>query len=573
VLYLLPEVLEAVAHGERVFVCEGEKDVEAVRAAGGVATCNPGGARKWRKEYTESLVGATVTVVADDDEPGRYHATQVLAALQARGVAARVVLPASGKDAADHLSTGCGLDEFVPLEDVVESPEDPTRAEKTVHVDPVDGVQLLGDLAAVVRRYLVLDEHDAVALGLWVVHTHAIDAVDITPYIAITSAEKRSGKTKLLELLRHLTRRPWFTGRATASVLVRKIDAEHPTLLFDEGDATFARGNELGETLRGIFNSGFRRDGTTSMSVPAGPNGWRPQDFSTFGPKAIAGIGLLPETVMDRAIRIELRRKLPDEQVERLRARYIDDVCRPLRDAAAAWAAQNLEALTGAEPALPEEIDDRAQDIWEPLLAIAELVGGEWPQLAREAAIELSRVREDDELSIGVRLLRDFRRVFAANDPADKLPSSTVIQELAQFDDAPWGNWYGRTINAQAISKILKPFGIKTQEIWFDGEKHRGWTAAKFADAWARYLSDSAVGPVGAVGAEAGGDPPTGPTAPTALPGNAHAHLSDEDVSWTVLQLFPTDEASLPPMHTQRRLLREYQANGGEIPRRPEEST
>jgi hypothetical protein len=482
-----------------------------------------------------------------------------------------VVLPASGKDAADHLLAGCGLDEFVPLEDVVESPEDPTRAEKTVHVDPVDGVQLLGDLAAVVRRYLVLDEHDAVALGLWVVHTHAIDAVDITPYIAITSAEKRSGKTKLLELLRHLTRRPWFTGRATASVLVRKIDAEHPTLLFDEGDATFARGNELGETLRGIFNSGFRRDGTTSMSVPAGPNGWRPQDFSTFGPKAIAGIGLLPDTVMDRAIRIELRRKLPDEQIDRLRARYIDDVCRPLREAAAAWAAQNLEALTGAEPALPEELDDRAQDIWEPLLAIADLVGEEWPRVACEAAVELSRAREDDELSIGVRLLRDFRRVFAANAPADKLPSSNVILELAQFDDAPWGNWVGKTITPQAISKILKPFGIKTQEVWFNNEKHRGWAKHQFADAWARYLPD-AVGPVGSVGpveAGVGDDPPsTGPTTSTALPGSAHAAMSDEEVSWAVMQLFSTEPEELPAMHVQRGLLRKYHENGGEIPRR-----
>ena len=194
---------------------------------------------------------------------------------------------------------------------------------------------------------------------------------------------------------------------------------------------------------------------------------------------------------MDRAIRIELRRKLPDERVERLRARYIDDVCRPLREAAAAWAAQNLEALTGAEPALPEELDDRAQDIWEPLLAIADLAGEEWPRLAREAAVELSRVREDDELSIGcaaaARLPPRVRRERAGRqaaveqrDPGARASSTTRRGATGTAS----------TITAQAISKILKPFGIKTQEIWFNNEKHRGWAKHQFADAWARYLPD-----------------------------------------------------------------------------------
>jgi hypothetical protein len=526
VLYRLPEVLAAAGAGSMVFVCEGEKDADAVRATGVTATCNPGGAGKWQRAYTAALRGATVVVIADDDPPGRAHAARVVGDLAAAGVSASAVLPASGKDAADHLSAGLGLDSFVELDAAVKAPGAATEAlaaddEHAAPAEPVEGNGLLTDLAALFRRFLVVGEHEFVVLALWVVHTHAIDAADITPYLAITSAEKRSGKTKLLELLSHLTRRPWLTGRVTGSVLARKIDTEHPTLLLDEADAMFGKNSEHGETARAILNTGFLRDGTSSLNQPIGKSGWEPIDLSTFCPKAIAGIGSLPDTVMDRSIKIEMQRKPRTDQVERLRSRLIGDICRPLRVAAAAWASQHIDALTGAQPPLPDELDDRAQDVWEPLLAIADRISGDWPAVARAAAIELSGGREDDDLSIGVRLLRDIRRVFDANEPTDRLPSSTVLTELAQFDDAPWGDWFGKTITSQGISRILKPYKITTREIWFNNEKHRGWMRSQFTDAWQRYLP-KVVGPVDAVDDAAGQDgAPTGSTAPTGSPGQA----------------------------------------------------
>ena len=85
VLYHLPEVRTAVTDGETVFLTEGEKDTDRLRALGLVATCNPGGAGKWRQEYTDSLAGAAgVVVCTDDDEPGRRHATQVAGRTAAR---------------------------------------------------------------------------------------------------------------------------------------------------------------------------------------------------------------------------------------------------------------------------------------------------------------------------------------------------------------------------------------------------------------------------------------------------------------------------------------------------------
>jgi hypothetical protein len=162
--------------------------------------------------------------------------------------------------------------------------------------------------------------------------------------------------------------RSWLTGRVTAAVLVRKTSAEQPTLLLDESDAAFKGDREYAEALRGILNAGFRRGGVTSLCVGQGAN-LSYQDFPVFGAKAIAGIGQLPDTVADRSIPLELRRRRAGEAVERFRLRKVGPEALPLQSAAAAWAEKHLEALAEAEPELPEALDDRAQDIIEPLLA------------------------------------------------------------------------------------------------------------------------------------------------------------------------------------------------------------
>lgn len=123
VLFGLPAILEAVEVGMTVWVAEGEKDVLVLRGIGGLATCNPAGAGKWRDEYSEVLRGARVAIVADRDEPGREHAQQIAASLEGVAATVRIVEAAEGKDAADHIAAGYGLEEFVELAE--ESPEGP----------------------------------------------------------------------------------------------------------------------------------------------------------------------------------------------------------------------------------------------------------------------------------------------------------------------------------------------------------------------------------------------------------------------------------------------------------------
>jgi Protein of unknown function (DUF3631) len=333
----------------------------------------------------------------------------------------------------------------------------------------------------------VLTAEQADALALWIAHTHAVEAFDTTPYLALTSAEKRSGKSRLLEVLELVVHACLAAVNMSDAALFRVIAKEKPTLLLDEADAIFGAKARDREDLRGMLNAGWRR-GAKAYRM-GGPNNRTLEPFPVFCPKAFAGIGsYLPDTLADRTIVIRLERRTRDEPIERFRRREAVDEGALLRDTAADWLGPQLDELRAARPELPEELDDRAWDYWEPLLAIADLAGGDWPGRARRAAVELSsgEGREDDSMSM--RLLADLREVFTATG-AERFRTSDLIDRLAEVEESPWGDWFGKPISAQALSKLLRPYRIKTLPVWVDGKTVRGYKREQFVEAWNRYLS------------------------------------------------------------------------------------
>lgn len=350
----------------------------------------------------------------------------------------------------------------------------------------VEGAALLNIVMAFVRRYVVLSEKAAVAVALWIVHTYAIEAAEATPYLNITSAEKRSGKTRLLEVLSLLVARPWPTPRATAAVLVRKLARGMPTLLLDESDAAFRGNREYAEALRAVLNAGWRRGGAACLLVKKGGD-WLPQDFTVFGPKAIAGIGRLPDTVADRSIPIVLKRRAPNEQVERFRWREAREAAGPLRERLEQWTSANLDTLAEARPQIPTDLDDRAADGWEPLLAIADAVGGGWPERARRAAVALSAGEEREEDSLGVRLLRDIQLVFTERG-TDRLSSEDLVAALNEMDEAPWGDLRGKPLDKRSLARRLRPYEIRPKQVRVGDRTLKGYKREFFHDAWGRYI-------------------------------------------------------------------------------------
>lgn len=320
--------------------------------------------------------------------------------------------------------------------------------------------RLLSTVMAFVKTYVVLTTEQALAVALWCAHTHVLSAFDYTPYLSISSATKRSGKSILLETLEVLVARPWLTGRTSAAALVRKVHAERPTLLLDESDAAFKGEPEYAEALRGILNSGFKVSGRVTLCVGQGAS-IKYHDFVTFGAKAIAGIGTLPDTIADRSIPIVLRRRLSTEHIERFRGRDVRVAAAPLEKQLTAWGRTAGTLLRDARPVLPDALNDRAADVWEPLLAIAELAGGTWPDRARKAAVALTGASEDEDVRMA--LLEDIRTLLDdhADLAGDDVSSTALQQALVALEDRPWPTWSkGRPLTPHKLARLLADFRV-----------------------------------------------------------------------------------------------------------------
>jgi hypothetical protein len=355
--------------------------------------------------------------------------------------------------------------------------------------EPVDGAALLDELARVIRQYVILWACQCDAVALWNVFTHAFDAFDFSPKLVIRSPEKRSGKTRLVEVSERVARRPLFTSGITAAALLRVIEQRAPTMLLDEIDTLMKGDAEMAEALRGLINSSFTRAGARFIkNVPTADGGFEPRAFSTWCPMLLAGIGKLPDTIADRSIIIEMTRKRSDEKVKRLRARDGREL-QDLALKAARWAADNLNALERADPqGAPEQLHDREADAWSPLLAVADAAGGEWPERARKAAIELS-VGEDAETTREM-LLRDIRAAFDARK-FDRLSSDDLVAYLTGLDDRPWPEINrGKPLTKVSLAGLLKPFKIRSRTIRLgDGRTPKGYYRRTFEDIFTRYLS------------------------------------------------------------------------------------
>jgi putative DNA primase/helicase len=340
--------------------------------------------------------------------------------------------------------------------------------------EPVDGAALLNNLRQVFRRYIVLPKGADIALPLWVLHAWTVDAGDISPLMVLVSPTKRCGKTSVLIVLYFLTPRSELSSNITAPALFRYIEDVRPTLLIDEGDS-FVKNNE---ELRGILNSGH----TKAAAHVIRNVDHKPRRFSTWAPKAIATIRTLADTLEDRAIVVRLQRKPPGATVERLPRRDNADFA-ALRSQAARWAADNFDKLADLDPKMPD-LNDRAADNWRPLLAIADLVGGTWPEEARRAACLLSGHEQDG--AFDVELLRDIRSAFGDDDV---IRSSDLVAKLTADPERPWAEWrHGRPLTQKQLAGLLAPFHIISLTVHPPGlPDGKGYRRIDFEEAWAAY--------------------------------------------------------------------------------------
>ena len=297
----------------------------------------------------------------------------------------------------------------------------------------VDGAALLDELYETLCRFVVLPDGAGEAVALWVLYTHCFDAFDIALDLLLKSPAKRCGKTRLKEVTACLVARPLQVANITGAVLYRVGEKYQPTLLVDEADRFLKESPELD----GILNAGHTRD---SAYVPrcVGED-FEPRLFSVWYPKLVAGIGRQLDTFEDRAIIVELQRRTAAEKVAHFRLRD-KATLQPLQCRCARWAGDHFAELAQSDPETPSfDGNDRAADNWYPLLAIADVAGGSWPERAREAAQRLYGISAaEDGDGYAVLLLGDLRDLFAQS-ASERLQNERRTAGLACAQRAPRG--------------------------------------------------------------------------------------------------------------------------------------
>lgn len=361
-----------------------------------------------------------------------------------------------------------------------------------ITTDDTDESVLLDQISDLIRKYIFLSREDAIVLTLWVVHTWCLRAAEFTPYIHLRSALPREGKSRVLDVVGYLVARPLRMSDPTPAAIADYttmsviMGAEPPTFLWDEIDTAYERW----PALREYVNNGFQRG---NPIIRAGG-----KVKYTFAPKCMAGLTELPNTVHDRSFRLDMLRAKEDEKPLRLtprERRKLEAEGYGLQMRLGAFAERHMETLMSAFPELPEQLDDRGQDIAEPLIAIADVAGGDWAKKGRSALIQVRQaMQKSDSMSNHELLLRDIKDVFKGKAA---MYSEDIVAGLLKREESPW-----RTVgmNQHKLARMLHTFTespggprISSQRLRIGGRASgkplkAGYKRKQFVDAWSRYL-------------------------------------------------------------------------------------
>lgn len=350
---------------------------------------------------------------------------------------------------------------------------------------------LLEALVTFYRKYAVYPtEHHYVVLVLWVAHSYVYEEFDTSPRLFLDSAVPACGKTRTLELLDETARSPLMAFSASPAALIRTIDKGGRTILMDEIDTLYNKNGGAGsEDVTAVVNAGYKNGARVPRCVGQGMD-IDVVELDAYAPMALAGLhSNVPEAVRSRSIHFRMKKRKPSETVSPFYRRDVSEEAQPLRDSLEEWLEPIREQVRAARPRMPTGVEDRAAEVWEPLLVIADLAGGEWPKRAREACKHFVFAKSGYARPIGIDLLSDIKIIFGSNE---KMASADLVAALVAIPDAPWNDIRGSFLNQAALANFLRPFDVRPKTIRQPG----GVTAKGYvvtgegglAEAWERNL-------------------------------------------------------------------------------------
>ncbi|MGO9385761.1 MAG: DUF3631 domain-containing protein [Mycobacterium sp.] len=357
--------------------------------------------------------------------------------------------------------------------------------------DNPNGAELLDDIRLFLTRFVVYPSvHTLIAHVLWIAHCWFMQHWDSTPRIAFLSPEPGSGKSRALEVTESLVPRPIHQVNCTPAYLFRKVSDPDgaPTVLYDEIDTIFGPKAKEHEEIRGLINAGHRKGAIAGRCVVRGKI-VETEELPAYCAVALAGLDDLPDTIMSRSVIVRMRRRAPNEPIEPWRQRLNGKEAAQLYARLLGWST-SAQPLENGWPTMPDSVTDRDADVWESLLAVADLAGGDWPHVARVAAVTLVTASSARKPSVGVLLLRDIRTVFSGSS-LDKMLTTDILAALNKMDESPWATIRrGESLDSRGLANRLSKYGIGSKALRIGDEVIKGYSRAQFQDAWSRYLDD-----------------------------------------------------------------------------------
>jgi hypothetical protein len=364
---------------------------------------------------------------------------------------------------------------------------------------PAGQSDILDRIRNIITSYVILpDEAYADIAALYVLHTHTFTMEQgededgnivselsrksprTTPYLYITSQGPGSGKTRFMEVMLEICKGGRLYAGGTGPTFFRLIEARRPTIFLDEVDTIYSGAKD--EDLRQVLNSGYKHNGSIPRVDPKSADGIR--DFGTFCPKVLAGIdnGMVPTTVLDRAIKIVMERKAGE--VAPFYSEDIEDEAADLADDIGTWLAVNLDTLNAREnrPAPLPELSDRQNDMIRPLLTIADRCG--WGKRARLAFLTAFRA-QSTPLTPQAEALSKVRDYMLARG-IDRISSARVV-DVTGVSAHQVGAWF----DAFGLQPRVLHFNKTSDDAVMDGQstRVRGYMLdATMTEAWDRFL-------------------------------------------------------------------------------------
>jgi hypothetical protein len=356
----------------------------------------------------------------------------------------------------------------------------------------LEGAKLVTTLENTFSRYVALEPGLPLVLALWTLATHVFACFDAFPYLAITSPTKRCGKTRLGEIIDIFACDALRTAGASPAAIfrtiqARKLEERTVTVVMDEAEVLGTK-SERGEQLREVLYAGYRIGQKMLRCQKGADEAFEPQGFEVYCPKVFILIGTLQDTLDDRCIPITMRRRKPNEPVERFFYSLAKRQARGVLKGVDAWARSNQQRVKRFLRGDLKFLQDREAELWLPIFSVCRVAAPQRVEELRLIALRISHSKEADEPEKGVLLLQDIRTIFERNGE-ERISTSGLICALQTIEESPWATWgHGRGLDSRSLARLLRPFKISSQNVRLDERVVKGYERDDFREAWDTYL-------------------------------------------------------------------------------------